>query len=305
MSVASDPLLHEFAELVGDSGPVAVEGCRTRWRIGGDAAGSARLVSAPTGIVAHEPSEMTVRVRAGTSVAELHHELAASGQCTALPDRGGTVGGAVVVGENDLRLRRVGRLRDAVLQVRYVSAQGRMITGGGATVKNVSGYDLCRLITGSLGTLGLVAEVTLRTVPVAEECRWVVLDDSDPFAIAQGWQPYSAVLWDGERTWVCLEGAAADVADARTRLRATGRCADVGGPPDLPPCRNSIAPGRVRAIHSIACGQFVAAVGLGLVFTTHPLPRSPRSSSFERLSMRVKNEFDPEGRLNPGRRPGA
>ena len=108
------PALHEFAALVGADDPIAVEGNRTRWHLGGPLDESARLVKAPTGIVDYQPSEMVVTVRAGTTVAELHETLAAAGQTSALPDRGGTVGGAVAVGEN--RLDRLGRgsARDAV-----------------------------------------------------------------------------------------------------------------------------------------------------------------------------------------------
>src|SRR4051812_7469403 len=104
---------------------------------------------------------MTVRVRVGTTVAELHEALRAHGQRSALPERGGTVGGAIAVGHNDLHVLGRGRVRDAVLQLRYVSADGRLITGGGTTVKNVSGFDLPRLMVGALGTLGVLAEAVL------------------------------------------------------------------------------------------------------------------------------------------------
>ncbi|MEL0140505.1 MAG: FAD-binding protein, partial [Acidimicrobiaceae bacterium] len=118
---SADPALHEFAALVGADDPIAVQGNGTRWHLGGPLDESARLGEAPTGIVDYQPSEMVVTVRAGTTVAELHEALAAAGQTSALPDRGGTVGGAVAVGEN--RIDRLGRgsVRDAVLQVRYVS----------------------------------------------------------------------------------------------------------------------------------------------------------------------------------------
>ena len=170
---SADRALHEFAALVGADDPIAVEGNRTRWHLGGPLDESARLVTAPTGIVDYQPSEMVVTVRAGTTVAELHETLAAAGQTSALPDRGGTVGGAVAVGEN--RLDRLGRgsARDAVLQVRYVSAEGEIVTGGGPVVKNVSGFNLPKLIVGSLGTLGLIAEVVLRTNPLPPVQRWI------------------------------------------------------------------------------------------------------------------------------------
>src|SRR4051812_14537728 len=161
-----DEVLQEFAAQVGESGPVAIEGSRTRWSVGGELASGTRLLRAPAGILEHIPDEMTVRVRVGTTVAELHRVLAEAGQHTALPDRGGTVGGALAVGENDVRVLGRGWIRQSLLQVRYVSAEGRVVKGGGPTVKNVSGFDLPRLMVGSLGTLGLLAEVILRTNPI-------------------------------------------------------------------------------------------------------------------------------------------
>ncbi len=100
--LADDPLVVAFAEEVGDTGPVAVQGGRTRWTIGGELSREARILRAPVGIVAHHPEEMIVQVRAGTLVEELHEALAEHGQRTSLPERGGTVGGALAVGENGL-----------------------------------------------------------------------------------------------------------------------------------------------------------------------------------------------------------
>jgi len=167
-----DPTLLAFADEVGDTGPVAIEGERTRWELGGESTGEPRLLRAPAGIVDYKPEEMTVQVRAGTTVADLHAALAEKGQRSALPERCGTVGGALVVGENDIRALGRGRVRESLLQVRYVSAEGRIVSSGGPTVKNVSGFDLPRLMVGSLGTLGCVAEVILRTNPIPAESRW-------------------------------------------------------------------------------------------------------------------------------------
>ena len=109
-----DPVLAAFADEVGTEGPVAVEGGRTRWNVGGASAPGTRLVAAPTGIVDYVPDEMTVTVRCGTPVAELHEALAERGQRTCLPERGGTVGGALAVGENSLHV--LGRGRTAALR---------------------------------------------------------------------------------------------------------------------------------------------------------------------------------------------
>jgi FAD/FMN-containing dehydrogenase len=299
-----DGALETFAAQVGTSGPVAVEGARTRWSTGGDPAPGTRLVRAPEGIVEHRPEEMTVRVRAGTPVEELHRELAALGQRTALPRRGGTVGGALAVGEDDVCALSRGRVRDTLLQVRYVSAEGEVVTGGGPTVKNVTGYDLCRLLVGSLGTLGLIGEVILRTNPVPPDSRWFRGEGADPFAVFDVLFRPSAVLFDGACTWVQLEGHAADVDRERRALSAvpaTSAWMECEDGPVLPPHRWSFRPSELRRLDAAALGTYVASIGVGTVFASRaPLTRQP-SQALRALAARVKQAFDPTGRLNPGR----
>src|SRR3954454_22048892 len=207
--------LDAFAAVVGgvDAGPVVCVGGRTQFDVGGTVSAAAREVHAPTGVVTHEPAEMTVRVRAGTTVADLDAALAPAGQCVALPDEpGATVGGVLAVGHSGIRRLGWGPVRDAVLEVRYVSADGELVKGGGPTVKNVSGYDLPRLFVGSLGTLGVIAEVVLRTRPVPACSRWFAGPGVDPFALVQRLYRPSSVRWDGTTTWLLLEGHPADVA---------------------------------------------------------------------------------------------
>lgn len=298
--MTGDPALRAFAEDVGDAGPVAVEGARTRWHLGGELAAGTRILRAPSGIVEHRPEEMTVRVRAGTAVDDLHRELAAFGQRTALARRGGTVGGALAAGENDLCVLGRGRVRDAVLQVRYVSAEGRVVTGGGPTVKNVTGYDLPRLLVGSLGTLGLVGEVVLRTNPVPAVSRWLRAADADPFAAFDALFRPSAVLWDGATTWVEVEGHAPDV-DAERRALTTGAWAECDGPPPLPAHRWSLRPRDLRTLDAGRVGPFVASVGVGTVFASRPPPARAVPRALAELAARAKRAFDPTGRLSPGR----
>jgi FAD/FMN-containing dehydrogenase len=300
-----DGALGAFAAEIGASGPVAVEGARTRWGTGGELAPGARLVRAPAGIVEHRPEEMTVRVLAGTSVEELHCELGALGQRTALPRRGGTVGGALAVGENDLCVLGRGRVRDALLQVRYVSAEGAVVTGGGPTVKNVTGYDLCRLLVGSLGTLGLIGEVILRTNPVPSVSRWFRAKGADPFATFDVLFRPSAVLFDGAATWVQIEGHAADVEAEQRALDAVPTAGagwtECDDGPVLPPHRWSFRPSELQNLDHAALGAYVASIGVGTVFAWHaPLPR-PQAPALRALAERVKHAFDPAGRLNPGR----
>ncbi len=306
-----DPVLDAFAAEVGSEGPVAVRGGGTRWTVGGELDPSARVLGAPTGIVEYIPEEMIVRVRAGTPVNELHIALAEHGQRTALPERSeiSTVGGAFAVGENHISMLGRGSIRSSLLQVRYVSAEGRIINGGGPTVKNVTGFDLPRLIVGSLGTLGLLAEVIIRTNPTPASSVWLRSDDADPFLSRDAVLAPSTVLWDGTSTWVQLEGHQLDV-DAETRaLSSAGRFVAVDAPPSLHEHRWSIEPASLRSLgrgtpDAPATGSFVAVIGTGLVFAETPAPERPLSPAVVEISQRMKQNFDPTGRLNPGRTPG-
>jgi len=305
----SDPTLEAFAREVGpaaaptsdragDSDPVTVVGAKTAWDRGPQLTGIPREVRAPAGIVAYAPEEMTVTVRAGTPVSELANALADTGQRCALPDRGGTVGGAIAVGENDLLMLGKGRLRDSVLQVRYVSADGQLVTGGGPTVKNVTGFDLPRLLTGSLGTLGFLAEVILRTNPSPARSVWYHSDQVDPFALHDSLLKPGAILWDGSETWVLLEGHGVDVEAEADVLRSSGPFAEIDGPPTLPPHRWSLAPAELR---SLPFDDYVASVGVGTVFAGEPQPPRPIDPVVAEVTARLKSQFDPNGRLNPGR----
>ncbi len=247
---------------------------------------------------------MIVKVRAGTPVAELSAALHERGQRTGLPDRGAgaTVGGAVAVGENHPSMLGRGSLRASVLQVRYVSAEGRLVTGGGPTVKNVTGFDLPRLLVGSLGTLGLLAEVIIRTNPIPAVTRWFVADDADPFLARDAVLAPSSVLWDGRRTWVELEGHGADVDVQASALVLVGSFVETDGPPSFPEHRWSLSPAQLRALPT-DLGPFVAAVGVGLVFASRPQPPRRIDPVVARLDQAMKDNFDPTHRLNPGRRP--
>ena len=296
-------LIEAFAAEVGDesAGPVTCVGGRTQWEVGPAVHAAAREVHPPAGVVAFEPAEMTVRVRAGTTVAELDAALDEHGQTAALPTwPGATVGGVLAVGRSGVRRLGYGPVRDTVLEVRAVSASGTIVKAGGPTVKNVSGYDLARLIVGSLGTLAFIGEVVLRTRPIAATTRWVSAS-ADPFdALARLHRP-TALQWDGTTTWVCIEGHPDDVEAQAALIGAT----DAVGPPELPPHRWSLRPEELRAMPDRAAdtGRFVAEVGVGIVHAARPAPDPVLDPVVLDLHRRVRTAFDPTGRLNPGRVP--
>jgi glycolate oxidase FAD binding subunit len=290
--------LKTFAAAVGGVGPVTVVGGQTQWDVGGGVDPSAREVRAPAGIVEFEPAEMTVRCGAGTTVAELDAALGAHGQCVALSgDDEATVGGVLAVGHSGIRRLRQGPVRDVLLEARYVSAEGRLIKGGGPTVKNVSGFDLCRLLVGSLGTLGFLGEVVLRCRPRPAVSRWFA-GEAEPFELLHRLHQPSSILWDGTTTWVLLEGHAGDV-DEQAALAALP---EVGGPPALPTGgRLSMRPSALRTL----TGTFVAEIGVGIAHTVEPAPPRELTAGVAELNNRVKRAFDPSGRLNPGRQVAA
>ena len=291
-----------FAGDVGDNDPVTVVGARTHWTVGGDADVSAREVRAPRGVWEHEPSEMTVRCGAGTPVAELSAHLARSGQMVPLDpaDDAATVGGVLACGFSGHRRLRYGHVRDLVLQTRHVDASGKVVTAGGPTVKNVSGYDLPRLLVGSLGTLGFLAEVILRTLPIPAASQWLA-GDSDPFAAFDLLYRPSSILWDGARTWILLEGDPADVAAEADKLASAG-FGPCDGPPSLPSTgRESLTPSALRDLAGTP-GDWIAEVGVGLVHRAERAQAGEVPPANAALMTQLKQRLDPQHRLNPGRK---
>src|SRR6185295_2466307 len=142
--------------------------------VGGEPVPGAVEVQAPRGVAVYDPADLTVTVGAGTPVSELAAVLGEASQECALDPRSAdaTVGGVLAVGLSGHRRLRYGPLRDRVLEVRFVTADGRLVKGGGPTVKNVSGFDIPRLLVGSLGTIGVLVQVTLRCQPRPVASEW-------------------------------------------------------------------------------------------------------------------------------------
>lgn len=281
--------LTAFAADVRSAGPVTIAGLSTR----GGAIAGVRCVAAPGGIDLVDAEEMVVVCGAGTTVDELQAALAEVGQFVALPP-GGTVGGALAVGRSGIRRLGDGPVRESLLQARFVGAAGQIVSAGGPTVKNVSGFDLCKLLVGSFGTLGFLGEVRLRTRPCAPASHWFV-GETDPWQLHRQVYRPTSILWDGISTWVLLEGHPTDIAEQAELLHLTA----VDGPPPLPSThRWSLPPSKLPSLQSST--GFVAEIGVGIVH--HSLAESPRDviAGVRRLNERLKARFDPTGRLNPG-----
>ena len=121
---------------------------------------------APVGIVRIDAAEMVLECGAGTPMDDVHAALAEVGQTVSIPG-GGTIGGALASGISDVTRLAHGPIRDVLLQTHFVAASGKVTKAGGPTVKNVSGFDLCRLLVGSRGTLGFFGDVIVRHAAAA------------------------------------------------------------------------------------------------------------------------------------------
>ena len=180
------------------------------------------------GVLSYEPTELVISARCGTPLAEIEETLAAQRQYLPFepPHFGGgaTFGGAVAAGLSGPRRMAAGSLRDYVLGTTLLTAGGDVLRFGGQVMKNVAGYDVSRLLAGSLGVLGVIAEASLKVLPLpaAEQTLQLESTEADSIRRCNRWGgeplPISATLWEGGRLWVRLSGAGAAVAAAAGRL---------------------------------------------------------------------------------------
>lgn len=181
-----------------------------------------------TGISSYEPTELVVTARAGTRIAELEAALAEAGQCLPFePPRfgaNGTVGGMVAAGLAGPARAAVGSVRDYVLGLSMMNGRGELLSFGGQVMKNVAGYDVPRLIAGSLGVLGLICEVSLKVMPrpAATATLRFEIDEGRALRRLNDWGgqplPINASAWWDETLVVRLAGAHAAVSAAKAQL---------------------------------------------------------------------------------------
>ena len=180
------------------------------------------------GVVNFEPTELVVTVRAGTPLAELEALLAGKNQMLAFEPPhfgfGATVGGCVAAGLSGPRRVAAGALRDFVLGVKILDGRGDVLSFGGQVMKNVAGYDVSRLIAGSLGTLGVILDVSLKVLPrpVAETTLAFDMSETQAIDRLNDWGgrplPVSASAWSDGALSLRLSGAEAAVRSAAQKL---------------------------------------------------------------------------------------
>ncbi len=169
-------------------------------------------------IVDWQPDNMTVVVQGGVRAADLADRLAERQQTAVLTEKPGnaTVGGLVATGASMFRRARYGPLRNRMLEATLATGDGRVVRGGGRVVKNVTGYDIPRLVAGSMGSLGLVAEVCLKLWPAGAAHATVRVDDPQQ-AWAKAYRPL-AVLDVNGTSFAYLGGTEAEVAGQSAQL---------------------------------------------------------------------------------------
>lgn len=226
----------ELAEIIrGGSGPMVVRGGGTRTIDARE--GAVILTTGLSGIELYEPGALTLVSRAGTPLAEIEAALAAEGQRLPfeVPDMRGllgtagtsTIGGVVAANASGPRRVQAGACRDSLIGVRFVNGEGTVIKNGGRVMKNVTGYDLVKLLAGSWGQLGVLTEVSFKLLPTPETMATLVLRGlSDVQAVAamsaalgSPFEVSGAAHLPGQGTLLRIEGFATSVAYRAERLR--------------------------------------------------------------------------------------
>ena len=211
--------------------PLRIQGGASKDFYGNPGQGELLDVRDHSGIVSYEPTELVITARCGTPLVEIERTLAERGQMLPFEppqfssSQGqATLGGAVAAGLAGPRRLQAGPLRDFVLGAQLLDGRGRTMDFGGQVMKNVAGYDISRLLAGSLGILGVITQVSLKVLPLprAELSLRLDLGERDAIDLVTRWQgqplPISATAWFDNQLWVRLSGASAALDAARGKL---------------------------------------------------------------------------------------
>jgi glycolate oxidase FAD binding subunit len=227
-----DPVLARLIDQVDGArehqAPLDIHGGGTKRFYGESPVGEPLDMTELSGIASYEPTELVVTARAGTRLSDLEAVLEEHGQSLPFePPRfaaGGTLGGMVAAGLSGPARASVGSVRDHVLGVTLLNGRSEILTFGGQVTKNVAGYDVSRLVVGSLGILGIICEVSLKVLPVSVATATLRFDWDEVRALEQvrSWAaqplPITATAWHADRLHLRLAGATAAVTAACERL---------------------------------------------------------------------------------------
>lgn len=228
----TDAFIATLCERVRDhsarKAPLRIRGGGTKDFYGEDCKGETLDMSSYAGIVAYEPKELVLTVRAGTPLELVEAALGAERQMLPFePPYFGTqatIGGAVATGLSGPRRPYAGPVRDFILGTRVVNGKGEDLSFGGRVIKNVAGYDVSRLMAGALGTLGVITEISFKVLPKPAAETTLAFEMSEEAATTQAnrWAgqplPLSATAWQDGKLRVRLSGAATAVAAARAKM---------------------------------------------------------------------------------------
>jgi glycolate oxidase FAD binding subunit len=223
-------ILEQFQSQVraaaGDKRALRIRGGGSKDWYGKQLEGELLDTRAYTGIVDYEPTELVITARCGTPLSEIEAALAERKQMLAFEPPhfgdGATLGGTIAAGLSGPRRASSGALRDFVLGAKLLDGKGEVLSFGGQVMKNVAGYDVSRLLAGSMGTLGLLLEVSVKVLPVAyrEATLRFAMNEVDAIRKLNEWAgqplPISGSCWHDGVLALRLSGAQAAV-DAALR----------------------------------------------------------------------------------------
>lgn len=211
--------------------PIGIAGSGSKSFMGRSTSLPVLSVANHSGIVSHEPSELVITARGGTTLAEIESALAEDRQCLAAesPTFSGkaTIGGTLACNLSGPARPWAGSIRDHVLGIRLINGRGEHLRFGGKVMKNVAGYDVSRLQAGAMGTLGVITEVTLRVQPKAEYSTTIIRSADCADAIRQMNElsgknlPISAACWVNGELSLRLSGDESAVRSVVKRLEGS------------------------------------------------------------------------------------
>jgi glycolate oxidase FAD binding subunit len=218
-------VLQTFKERIAtattNKSPLRIKGNGTKDWYGQSLQGEVLDTTAYNGIIAYDPTELVITARAGTSLREIGKALSEKNQMLAFEpprfDGLATIGGIVASGLSGPRRQAVGAVRDFVLGAVLMDGKADVLHFGGQVMKNVAGYDVSRLLTGSMGTLGLILEVSIKVLPrpVAQQSLQFAMTQEQALHQLNVWGgqplPLSASCWHNGLLAIRLSGAQAAV----------------------------------------------------------------------------------------------